>query len=99
MSIFFVDLSPPIITCPSKTIVAAGAIDQQTSKLWWPFLELNDDRSYVAKISCDPPFLSEFSTSPTHVTCEAEDNMGNRDDCALDVHYACNILNFLMLYI
>ncbi|XP_072033072.1 uncharacterized protein [Amphiura filiformis] len=82
------DIIRPVLTCTADTVVKVGDIDTSTARIWWPFVDFSDDSNYVAKILCDPPLMSDFTTDPTHVICAAKDNRGHAQECGLNVHYA-----------
>ena len=86
----YIDGIAPVLVCPPDVIVYSSEIGSNTSRVWWPFVEIYDDQTYIKSIICDPPIMSDFPVGLTHVVCTARDSGGNAKSCGLDVYVACN---------
>ena len=101
MFLFFafisIDNIAPVLVCPPDVIVYKSEIGSNTSRVWWPFIEIYDDQTYIKSIICDPPIMSAFPLGLTHAVCTAKDSSGNAIYCGLDVYVACNYVFRLLI--
>lgn len=77
------------MVCPPDVIVYSSEMGSNTSRVWWPFVEIFDDQTYIKSIICNPRMMSEFPAGLTHVVCTAKDSQENARTCGLDVYVAC----------
>jgi HYR domain-containing protein len=73
------DVTPPVITCPSNIVV--WTCDPNGGPVIYPMPTVTDDYDATPTVFCMPPSGSIFPVGTTTVICEAFDDCRNRSRC------------------
>jgi HYR domain len=77
------DVTPPVITCPSNIVV--WTCDTNGVPVTYPMPMVTDDHDATPTVFCIPPSGSIFPVGTTTVICEAFDDCTNRSRCTFEV--------------
>jgi hypothetical protein len=83
MLLLEVDLTAPVITCPSNIVV--WTCDTNGGPVVYPMPIVTDNHDATPTVFCIPPSGSIFPVGTTTVICEAFDDCRNRNRCTFEV--------------